>query len=147
MMIATGFGLSLLVTAWMFYRVTGGLFKCVSSPSPPRQHLPTSTDGCRSPAITVALWITGVLTTTRAALLFVAQLVGGIVASALVLALTPQTNNGVDGVRTTVSPQVSYQQAFVLEMLGTSVLVFSVLMLAVEKVRVDHSSTDQKVKR
>lgn len=67
-------------------------------------------------------------------MLFIAQLIGGIIASALVLALTPMTANGVDGVRTTVSAQVSYQQAFILEFLGTSILVFSVLMLAVEKV-------------
>jgi hypothetical protein len=82
----------------------------------------------------VALWLTGVLTTVRAILLFGAQLVGGIIASALVLALTPAGTGGVDVVNTTVSDQISYQQAFVLEFLGTSFLVFSVLMLAVEKV-------------
>lgn len=114
MMIATAFGLSLLVTAWVFYRITGGLF---------------------NPAITVALWLAGVLTSARAAFLFVAQLLGGIIASALVLALTPKGASGVDAVNTTVDAQISYQQAFVLEFLGTSVLVFAVLMLAVEKHR------------
>ncbi|KAI5199308.1 hypothetical protein E4T39_06285 [Aureobasidium subglaciale] len=114
MMISTSFGLSLLVTAWMFYRITGGLF---------------------NPAITVALWLTGVLTTVRAIMLFGAQLIGGIIGAALVLALTPAGSGGVDVVNTTVSDQVSYQQAFFLEFLGTSILVFSVLMLAVEKHR------------
>ncbi|KAH0286522.1 aquaporin-like protein [Aureobasidium namibiae CBS 147.97] len=114
MMIATSFGLALLVMAWMFYRITGGLF---------------------NPAITVALWLTGVLTTVRAIMLFGAQLIGGIIASALVLGLTPAGSGGVDVVNTTVSDQISYQQAFVLEFLGTSFLVFSVLMLAVEKHR------------
>jgi aquaporin related protein len=92
-----------------------------------------------SPAITVALWLTGVLTTFRAVLLFAAQLLGGIIASALLFALTPGASSGdaaaaVDVVNTTVSNQISYQQALILEMLGTSSLVFSVLMLAVEKV-------------
>lgn len=32
MMIATSFGLALLVTAWMFYRITGGLFKYDHTP-------------------------------------------------------------------------------------------------------------------
>ncbi|KAL2204670.1 aquaporin-like protein [Sarocladium strictum] len=118
-LIGTAFGLSLLVCAWMFYRVTGGLF---------------------NPAITVALWLTGVLTTFRAVLLFAAQLLGGIIASALLFALTPGASSGdaaaaVDVVNTTVSNQISYQQALILEMLGTSSLVFSVLMLAVEKHR------------
>jgi len=114
MMIATAFGLGLLVTAWMFYRITGGLF---------------------NPAITVALWFTGVLTSLRAILLFGAQLIGGLIASALVLALTPAGGGGVDVVNTTVSDQISIAQATLLEFLGTSVLVFSVLMLAVEKHR------------
>ncbi|KAI5238424.1 hypothetical protein E4T42_08976 [Aureobasidium subglaciale] len=114
MMISTSFGLALLVTAWMFYRITGGLF---------------------NPAITVALWLTGVLTTVRAIALFGAQLLGGIIGAALVLALTPAGSGGVDVVNTTVSAQISYQQAFFLEFLGTSFLVFSVLMLAVEKHR------------
>ncbi|KXL46409.1 MAG: hypothetical protein FE78DRAFT_115380, partial [Acidomyces sp. 'richmondensis'] len=114
MMIATSFGLSLLVTAWMFYRITGGLF---------------------NPAITVALWLIGVLTTSRAIFLFVAQLIGGIIASALVLALIPSGAKGVDVVNTTISGQTSPTQAVILEFLGTSVLVFSVLMLAVEKHR------------
>jgi aquaporin related protein len=67
-------------------------------------------------------------------MLFGAQLLGGIIGAALVLALTPAGSGGVDVVNTTVSDQVSYQQAFFLEFLGTSFLVFSVLMLAVEKV-------------
>ena len=71
-------------------------------------------------------------------MLFASQLIGGIIASALVFALTPGASNGdatasIDIVNTTVSTQISYQQALVLEMLGTSLLVFSVLMLAVER--------------
>jgi len=114
MMIATSFGLSLLFTAWLFYRISGGLF---------------------NPAITVALYGAGVLTGLRAILLFITQIVGGIIASALVLALTPSGTGDVDAVNTSLSDQTTYAQGFFLELLTTSILVFSVLMLAVEKHR------------
>ncbi|KAK0549872.1 hypothetical protein OC845_002940 [Tilletia horrida] len=110
--IATSFGLSLLVSAWLFYRITGGLF---------------------NPAITLSLWLAGVLTSRRAAVLFVSQLLGGIIAAALVLALLPSTN--VSSVNTQLSSGVSIAQGFFIEMLCTSALVFSVFMLAVEKHR------------
>lgn len=112
MFIALSFGMSLLVTAWMFYRITGGLF---------------------NPAITVALWLVGVLTTRRAVILFVSQILGGIAAAALVLGLTP--TNSVQSVTTTLQPGINITQGFLIEMLLTSILVFSVLMLAVEKHR------------
>jgi aquaporin related protein len=112
MFIATSFGLSLLVTAWMFYRITGGLF---------------------NPAITVALWLTGVLTSRRAIILFIAQILGGIAGAGLVLGLTP--SNSVQQVTTTLQPGINVAQGFLIEMLLTSILVFTVLMMAVEKHR------------
>ncbi len=112
MFIATSFGLSLLVTAWMFYRITGGLF---------------------NPAITVALWLTGVLTSRRALILFVSQILGGIAGAGLVLGLTP--SNSVQQVTTTLQPGINIAQGFLIEMLLTSILVFTVLMMAVEKHR------------
>lgn len=112
MFIALSFGMSLLVTAWMFYRITGGLF---------------------NPAITVALWLVGVLTTRRAVILFIAQILGGIAGAALILGLTP--TNSVQQVTTTLQPGINIAQGFLIEMLLTSILVFSVLMLAVEKHR------------
>lgn len=66
--IATGFGLSLLVTVWLFYRVTGGLF---------------------NPDISLALFLTGNIGFVRFVLYCLAQLVGGITAAAVVYALTP----------------------------------------------------------
>ena len=66
--IATSMGLSLLVAAWLFYRITGGLF---------------------NPNITLALFLVGVVNPVRFVLFSIAQLVGAIAASALVLALTP----------------------------------------------------------
>jgi glycerol uptake facilitator-like aquaporin len=61
-------GLSLLVSAWLFFRVTGGLF---------------------NPNVSVALLLSGIITPVRCILYCIAQLVGGIAAAGLVLALTP----------------------------------------------------------
>jgi aquaporin related protein len=66
--IATAMGLSLLVSAWLFFRITGGLF---------------------NPNISLALLLTGVIKPVRFVLYCIAQLVGAIAASGVVLALTP----------------------------------------------------------
>lgn len=66
--VATSFGLALLVSAWLFFRVTGGLF---------------------NPNVSLALLLTGVIGPTRFVLYCLAQLTGGIAAAALILALTP----------------------------------------------------------
>lgn len=68
MYIALCFGFSLLVSAWLFFRVTGGLF---------------------NPNVSTALFLVGSIGPVRFVLFCVAQLVGGIAAAALVLALTP----------------------------------------------------------
>lgn len=61
-------GLSLLTSAWLFYRITGGLF---------------------NPDISLALFLIGVIGPIRFVMYVVAQMLGGIVAAALLLALTP----------------------------------------------------------
>jgi aquaporin rerated protein, other eukaryote len=66
--ISTCMGFSLLVSAWLFFRVTGGLF---------------------NPNISLALVLVGVIGPVRFVLYCVAQLLGAIAASGLVLALTP----------------------------------------------------------
>ncbi|PWN40743.1 aquaporin-like protein [Ceraceosorus guamensis] len=110
--IACSFGLSLLITAWMFYRITGGLF---------------------NPAITFALWLVGAVPAFRAILLVLAQLLGGIAGAALVAALTPF--GGADSTRTTLEPGINIGQGLMIEAFLTAILVFSVLMLAAEKHR------------
>lgn len=66
--IATSMGFSLLVTAWLFYRVTGGLF---------------------NPNITLALFLVGIVGPVRFVLFCIAQMVGAIAASAIIYGLTP----------------------------------------------------------
>ena len=66
--IATAFGLSLLVSAWFFFRATGGLF---------------------NPDVSLALLLLGCIGPTRFVLYCIAQLTGAIAAAGIVLALTP----------------------------------------------------------
>ena len=66
--IATSFGLSLLVSAWFFFRATGGLF---------------------NPNVSLAMLFAGCIGPMRFILYFVAQLTGAIAAAGIVLALTP----------------------------------------------------------
>ncbi|OAX41461.1 aquaporin-like protein [Rhizopogon vinicolor AM-OR11-026] len=105
---ATSMGLSLLVSAWLFYRITGGLF---------------------NPNITLALLLAGVVNPVRFVLFCIAQLVGSITASALLLALTPGP------LLCNSFPQngVNKAQAVFIEMFITAALVLAVLMLAAEK--------------
>ncbi|KAN0092680.1 Aquaporin-like protein [Tylopilus felleus] len=110
--IATSMGFSLLVTAWLFYRVTGGLF---------------------NPNVTLALFLVGVVGPVRFVLFCIAQMVGAIVASAIVYGLTP----GSLSVNTFLQQGINSAQGVFIEMFITAALVIAVLMLAAEK----HSAT------
>lgn len=110
--ISASLGLSLIASAWLFYRATGGLF---------------------SPNISTALLLVGVITPVRFVLYCIAQMVGAIVASALLLALLP----GPLLVSTTPAKGINDAQAVFIEMFMTAALCLSVLMLGAEK----HAST------
>lgn len=87
MFISLSFGFSLLVTAWIFYRITGGLF---------------------NPAVTLALWLIGGVPTLRACMLVVSQIAGGIAGAGLVAAMTPYGGGASHGaVQTFAHPRVS----------------------------------------
>jgi aquaporin rerated protein, other eukaryote len=68
MFIALAFGISLVINAWIFFRVSGALF---------------------NPAISLALALAGVIKPLRAGLFVIAQTLGGMTAAALVNVLTP----------------------------------------------------------
>jgi aquaporin related protein len=68
--IALSFGFSLAVNAWIFFRVSGGLF---------------------NPAVSLGMALVGAVTPTRAALLSFVQVLGGITGAAIIDALTPGT--------------------------------------------------------
>ncbi|PYI35978.1 aquaporin-like protein [Aspergillus indologenus CBS 114.80] len=60
--ISLSFGMSLLVVAWAFYRISGGLF---------------------NPAVTLGLCVSGTMPWLRCAFLLPAQILGGIIAATL----------------------------------------------------------------
>ncbi|KAG8697295.1 Aquaporin-4 [Ceratobasidium sp. 394] len=108
--ISTSMGLSLLVSVWLFFRVTGGVF---------------------NPSISTALLLVGAIGPVRWLLYCVAQMVGAIAASALLLALLP----GKLAVTPTPADGINSAQAVFIEAFLTAALVFSVLILAAEKHR------------
>ncbi|TVY25728.1 Aquaporin-2 [Lachnellula hyalina] len=106
--ISLSFGFSLAVNAWVFFRISGGLF---------------------NPAVTFGMWLIGSITVARAILLSVVQCLGAIVAAALVKALF----SGGLNVSTTLSATTSVVQGFFIEVILTAQLVFTIFMLAAEK--------------
>ncbi|QRV77103.1 aquaporin, Major intrinsic protein family [Ceratobasidium sp. AG-Ba] len=103
-------GLSLLVSVWLFFRVRGGLF---------------------NPNVTTALLLTGSIGPVRWALYCIAQMIGGIAASALLLGLLP----GPLVVAPAPGPGVDSAQAVFIEAFLATALVLAVLMLAVTRQR------------
>ena len=102
------FGFSLAVNAWVFFRISGGLF---------------------NPAVTLSLCLVREAPYVRGLLVFVSQLLGGIAAAGVVAALFPGPLN----VKTTLRPGTSVAQGLFIEMFLTAQLVFTIFMLAAEK--------------
>lgn len=106
--IALSFGFSLAVNAWVFFRISGGLF---------------------NPAVTIGMCLIGALPWFRGVLLFFVQILGGITASALVSCMFP----GALNVETSLGGGTSVAQGVFIEMMLTAQLVFTIFMLAAEK--------------
>jgi aquaporin related protein len=104
------FGMSLAVNAWVFYRISGGLF---------------------NPAVTVGLMVVGAVGVVRGVIVIISQFLGGIAAAAVVSGLQP----GGLHVSTTLADNTSVVQGFFIEVFLTAQLVFTIMMLAVEKHR------------
>lgn len=102
------FGFSLAANAWVFFRVSGGLF---------------------NPAVTFGLCLVGALDCVRGALIAITQIMGAITAAAVVSALFL----GTLSVRTTLSAGTSVSRGLFIEMFLTAQLVFTIFMLAAEK--------------
>ncbi|KAH7070659.1 aquaporin-like protein [Paraphoma chrysanthemicola] len=108
MYIALVFGMSLAVNAWVFFRISGGLF---------------------NPAVTLGMMVVGATGYTRGLLIIVSQILGGIAASGVVSAMMPN----VLAVRTELGGGTSVVQGLFIEMFLTAQLVFTIFMLATEK--------------
>ena len=125
--ISLAFGFSLLVTAWVFYRISGGLFNPAVRTSGYISTLTTAADS--NVQVTFGMVITGTLPPIRGLLLFPAQMLGGMVAAGLVSCMFP----GTLAVETTLTQGTSVVQGLFIEMFCTAELVFAILMLAAEK--------------
>jgi glycerol uptake facilitator-like aquaporin len=77
-------GLSLLVSVWFFYRYVAVCLVYISA-----NNTTSVTGGVFNPAVATALLLIGAIGPVRWVLYCLAQLIGGIVASALLLALLP----------------------------------------------------------
>ncbi|KAJ0158859.1 Aquaporin-1 [Colletotrichum tanaceti] len=104
------FGFSLMVNVWIFFRISGGLF---------------------NPAVTLAMVLVKAIPPARAACLFVAQMLGGMLASLIVRFLFPDRFD----VRTSLGGGASLVQGVFIEAILTAELVFTIFMLAKEKHR------------
>ncbi|KAI1481268.1 hypothetical protein K445DRAFT_332004 [Daldinia sp. EC12] len=104
------FGMSLVVNAWVFFRISGGLF---------------------NPAVTMGMMLVGAVDYIRGPLVIVGQIIGGIAAAAVISGLTP----GPLSVSTSLGGGTSVVQGLFMEMFLTAQLVFTIFMLAAEKHR------------
>lgn len=92
--IALSYGFSLLIAAWMLYRVSGGLF---------------------NPAVTLGMVISGTLPPWRGLVLFPTQILGAICAAAIVSVIIPVD---IVVVQTTLAPDMTTSQGLFLEMVS-----------------------------
>jgi aquaporin related protein len=95
--IALSYGFSLLIAAWVLYRVSGGLF---------------------NPAVTLGMVITGTLPAVRGLVLFPVQILGGICAAAVVSCIIPID---IAITQTTLAPNMNVAQGLFLEMVRRTV--------------------------
>jgi aquaporin related protein len=114
--ISLSFGFSLAVNAWVFFRISGGLF---------------------NPCVTLGLYLTGNLSGIRALVTFAAQMIGGIVSAYTVDGIFPTPL----GVTTTLGAGTSVAQGLFIEAFLTFGLMFTIYMLAAEKHKVLPIST------
>ncbi|KAJ4353200.1 Aquaporin-1 [Didymosphaeria variabile] len=106
--IALVWGLSTIVNAWAFFRISGGLF---------------------NPAVSAAMMIIRAVDPVRGVLCIVTQMVASIVAAAIAYGLLPPGSLPA----TELGEQTSITQGVFIEMFLTTQVVLAIFMLATEK--------------
>lgn len=107
-MIAIGFGFSVMFSVWCFAGVSGGAL---------------------NPAVTLSLALARAITPTRCVVMWLAEIVGGMAAGGAASAMTPGPVLFTNALGLTCSRS----RGLFLEMFGTTILCLTVLMTAVEK--------------
>jgi aquaporin related protein len=106
--IATSWGMSTAVNAWVFFRISGGLF---------------------NPAVTIAMMMIKAVSPYRGVLIILTQVVACIAASGVLMRLVPPETVSM----TELGEGTSVVQGLFIEMFLTAQVVFSIFMLATEK--------------
>jgi aquaporin related protein len=123
------YGLSLLVNAWAFYRISGGLFNPAVC-----QVIMSALNSIWTVLtyhkVTFGLVLAGALPPIRGLFLFPAQILAAMCAGGIAQAMVP---GDIGSTNTSLSPGTSVAQGVFIEMFMTAELVFVVLMLAAEK--------------
>ncbi|AMD20772.1 HDR029Wp [Eremothecium sinecaudum] len=109
-MIALGFGFSVLAAMFMFYRVSGANL---------------------NPAVTVTLMLAGAVAPVRGVVMIIAQMLAGMAAGGIAHAMTP----GSVAFANSLGGGASRSRGVFLEMFATAILCLVVLFVAVEKHR------------
>lgn len=107
-MIALGFGFSVMFSIWCMAGVSGGAL---------------------NPAVSLSLALTRTITPTRCIVMWIAQMLGGMSAGGAASGMTP----GPVLYANTLGNNCSKTRGLFLEMFGTTILCLTVLMTAVEK--------------
>ena len=118
------FGFSLAVNAWVFFRISGGLFN-------PAVCIPKIMAWALTQVqqVTFGMVLTGSMPPIRGGLIFISQILGAITSAGIVSVLFPGKLN----VRTSLGAGTSIAQGLFIEMFLTAQLVFTIFMLAAEK--------------
>lgn len=127
--ISLGYGFSLLVNVWIFYRVSGGQFNPAVR-SKLFHHGEPSSQADPVPQVTLCLMLTAALPWPRGLVLIPVQIAGGILAALLAQTLLGQP---ISLVNTGLSDGINAIQGLFIEAILTLLLLMTVLMLAAEK--------------
>lgn len=101
-------GFSLLVNVWIWGPISGGVL---------------------NPAISIALMVIGHLSIIKGLLYIIAEFLGALVGAYLISLAQPPPDGGA----TVLAEGTSIMQGLLLELIATSILTFTVLILAIEK--------------
>lgn len=124
--VALAFGFSLAVNAWVFFRISGGLFNpAVNGVLCGKRCLQRLT----LRQVSLGMCLIGAVPWVRGGFVIISQILGGIAAAAVVSVLFP----GPLLVRTSLAAGTSVARGLFIEMFLTAQLVFAIFMLAAEK--------------
>lgn len=130
------FGMSLAVNAWVFFRISGGLFNPAVSPASLQQRF--DAPSLTPYQVSLGMMIVGAVPYERGCLIIVSQILGGIASAAVVSCLLPGPLN----VRTSLGGGTSIAQGLFIEVCAFT-FIPKARVLPSQLIQVNiHSNTD-----